>query len=237
MPLGRITKLNVNIDKCQTHISYEDYSTRFVMNNPSGFVFRSKGNANCRCCQDCASQAVGFLKRHFGLGGSITKTPSLCNLLLTVGLDEYAFIEVRHIEEPSVSANTSEHEQSQLHTWHMEELPLVLPQRATKLERIKGKLQVLSLAWHLDSCKCRNFTANDYALPKCHCLKIKETMDYINEVVGEMPTQEQQEEEASKSDIRIMPDMNANIIGINALLQKLSELLEEQNYEQGNVPQ
>ncbi|XP_064538294.1 uncharacterized protein LOC135428286 [Drosophila montana] len=236
MSLGRITKLNVNIDKCQTHITYANYSTRFVMNNPSGFVFRSQGNADCRCCQDCASQAVGFLERHFGMGGSITKTPSMCNLLLTVGLKDYAFIEEKHIEEPSDPANTNAQEQSQLHTWHFEELPVVLPQRATKLERPKGKLQVLSLAWHLESCKWQNFTADDYTLPKCQCLKIKETMDYINEVVGEMPTQEQQEE-AAKSDIQIVPDMNANIIGINALLQQLSELLAEQTNEQGNGPQ
>lgn len=60
-------------------------------------------------------------------------------------------------------------------------------------------------------------------------------MDYIDEVVnGAMPTPEQQQS-VMNSNGKLIPEMNSNIIGINALLQKLNELLEEQNREQGNV--
>lgn len=45
----------------------------------------------------------------------------------------------------------------------------------------------------------------------------------------------EQQESALNSSGELMPDMNANIVGINVLLQKLNELLEEQNQEQGNV--
>ncbi|EDW10636.2 uncharacterized protein LOC6580904 [Drosophila mojavensis] len=243
MSFGCITKLNVNINKCQTHITYANNSTRFLINNPSGFVFRSMGSTVCRCCTDCASQGIGFLKRHFGRGGSIRKTPSLCDMLLSIGLNDYAHYEPNAVDHKlqSDQMDDGDHQESdeqqvkKLFTWHLEDVPVVKPQRATKIVRRKGRLQVSCLAWHLDSCKWRNFSAKDYEMPKCHCLKIKDTMDYIDEVVnGAMPTPEQQQS-VMNSNGKLIPEMNSNIIGINALLQKLNELLEEQNREQGNV--
>ncbi|XP_023159905.2 uncharacterized protein LOC111592106 isoform X3 [Drosophila hydei] len=200
------------------------------------------GTTTCRCCKDCANQGIGFLKRHFGRGGSIQKTRSLCDMLSAVGLHNYAHNEVHNSEHKDSAAQMTdeEHQESdqyvtKLFTWHLEHMPVVTPRRATKIVRRKERMQVSCLAWHLNSCKWANYYGKEYEMPKCRCSTIKDTLDYINEVLnGAMLTPEQQES-ALNSSGELMPDMNANIVGINVLLQKLNELLEEQNQEQGNV--
>jgi len=53
----------------------------------------------------------------------------------------------------------------ELHTWHLEELPQVLPQLATKTEWPVEQLQLTDCAWHLKNCNWRNVPSSEFQLP------------------------------------------------------------------------
>ncbi|XP_032597085.1 uncharacterized protein LOC6569143 [Drosophila grimshawi] len=243
MSCGRITKLNVNIDKSQTHITYDDNSTRFIMNNPLGFVFRNMGAAGYRSCGNRDGQARGFLQRHFGRHGSLRRTPSMRELLARLQVEKY----LGH--EFELEQQQEQQQPKLIYTWALVELPVVLSQRATIFVHPVEQLVVLNLEWHLQSCKWRQFNVSELEeLPKCYCVQIKEKMDILNELMKSAEPQAEEKQHPvkkmhsksksqSKSESKIdnnkaMCDMNANILELNACLKQLNSLLEKQNQSQ-----
>ncbi|KAM8712609.1 hypothetical protein ACLKA7_013012 [Drosophila subpalustris] len=259
MSFGRITKLNVHIAKCQTHITYANDATRLLTNNPSGFAFRSMGATSDRCVGDPLTQARSFLRRHFGKRGSIERTPSLDNFLLAVGVDmdmeeepQQLLTQLTQEETEAVTQEDAQEESQEdiqeeelilepvLHTWHLEELPKVLPQLVTTIEYHTEHLELTDCAWHLQNCTWRHVPNSEFQLPNCQCQRIKETMGHINQLVKtSMPEEDEEAEEdkeqgQSKPHTRLMLDVNANIMSLNGLLQQLNELLEQQHEEQAS---
>lgn len=279
MSFRRITKLNVHIAKCQTHITYANDATRLLTNNPSGFAFRSMGTTNCNCGGDSSTQTKYFFQRHFGKSGSIERSPSLDNFLVELGvslsmdneaekqserLEERQKEVVQQEQQDEVQAKTQEdvqedaqediekdeleeakeealkEEQSllekiehrselELYTWHLEELPKVLPQLATKTEWQEEQLQISNCAWHLQNCNWRNLQPAN-----CQCHKVKETMEHIKASMSEKEDKVDLQQNSKKSNSSI-PDVNANIMNLNELLQQLNNLLEQQNKKKADV--
>ncbi|XP_034479461.1 uncharacterized protein LOC117785503 [Drosophila innubila] len=292
MSFGHITKLNVNIAKCQTHITYANGAKRLLTNNPSGFAFRSMGSTSCHCAGDSLTQARSFLQRHFGKRGSIESTASLDNFLLALGVqldmdDEPEEQQEQQQQEEQVqqkvTAEDSQEEiqeailddmpeviqadtldasqaealeeaetqlaalelksEPELHTWHLEQLPKMLPQLASQTEWHMEQLQLSDCAWHLKNCSWRNVLNSEFQLPNCQCHRIKETMGHINMLVNaSMPEDEDHDEKEEEKEQRVqkkstclVSNVNANIMSLNGLLQQLNQLLEQQNDEQARL--
>lgn len=54
-------------------------------------------------------------------------------------------------------------------------------------------------------------------------------------VKASMPEEEEHDSEIPLKSARLKPDVNANIMSLNGLLQQLNQLLQQQNEEQAGV--
>ncbi|KAH8418552.1 hypothetical protein KR222_000549, partial [Zaprionus bogoriensis] len=210
----------------------------------------------CQSGLDAQEQAAIFLKRHFGKGGSIEKNPELCKYLIEMGQRRELAAELkaelaelmRQDDDKKRLENEQllqQQQQSGIYTCRLVHIPQ--PQRATVREWPKGKLQVYNCAWHLKHCVWRNVYNGEFRLPNCYCEKIKQTMNYIDELMSKsLPGVNEREEEketkteknvkkklaAPYADRALCSDINANITSLNGLLNQLNQLLELQQQQQ-----
>ncbi|SPP74811.1 uncharacterized protein LOC117592064 [Drosophila guanche] len=212
---GHITKLVVNIGNGETRMSYGDAYTRVIYANPSGLCFPSGlmdldldpvaiSQPNS---QDNRYRPESFLRRHFALLAK--RLPQL----MGVSTPDASDVEDTAADEAVVWYN-----------WHLEEAEYPEPQWVKFLEWTepeKGRLEIFNRFWHLDSCVDRNKSET----PRCCCLKIKQTMDHIKELIGP---------ELQDASMQAL-DFDSTMRDVNDSLKQLQELMELQ--EQRNRTQ
>ncbi|XP_034654061.1 uncharacterized protein LOC117892134 [Drosophila subobscura] len=213
---GHITKLVVNIGSGETRICYGDAYTRVIYANPSGLCFPSGlldldpvpiSQPNS---QDNRYRPESFLRRHLAL---LTKR---LPQLMGVSTPDTSDVE-----------DTAEDEAVVWYNWHLEEAEKPEPKRVRIIEWTepeKGSLEIFNRFWHLDNCVARNKSET----PRCYCLKIKQTMDHIKELIG--PELQDASTQAHDFDSKLR-DVNDSL----KQLQELMELQEQRNRNRGQV--
>ncbi|XP_022226265.1 uncharacterized protein LOC111076687 [Drosophila obscura] len=212
---GHITKLVVNIGNGETRISYGDAYTRVIYANPSGLAFPG-GMMDPTLISEPSSQdnryrAESFLRRHFALLSK--RLPNLMG--------------VSAPDSSEIDDSDDEDEEDVVwYTWHLEEVEQKEPQRVEVIEwqaPEKGSLEIFNRFWHLQNCVSRTKSAS----PRCHCLKIKKTMDHIKDLIGpELQEYESVDGEAGGSSEA--HDFGSKIKEVNDLLKQLHDLMELQ---------
>ncbi|XP_016929013.2 uncharacterized protein [Drosophila suzukii] len=211
---GTITKLVVSIGSGETFITYADDTTRSFCANPSWLNFQNGmmelGPVSEPHPHDHPKEAAAFLERHFGRNPKVWASMATQQGLSSLPLNG------RKSE-----VNFQDRDAVIWHTWLVEKVRFP-PAQCAIIEEWKDPftetLGSCYCVWHLQNCMAwQLIVRNIMTEAKCFCLRIKKTMDIVNQLLDP-------ELEPDKS----TPAMSERVLDATDILKKLNDLLELQ---------